>query len=117
MRLLATIKIYQIGYYANNKGDNNENLVTKTHILNNVDIAKGTVTEKKSLEIRQYLTILHLTVTKDLNNKLFISKYNSPNNAVEIDLNTLDQNNSKQFAINIDKLPYPNNNVSTNLIK
>lgn len=57
------------------------------------------------------------TVIKDLNNnKLYIKSYNSPNNAVEIDLNTLDQNNSKQFAIDIDKLPYPNNNISANLI-
>lgn len=41
------IKTVIIGYYANNKGDNNENLITKvTHIINNVDIAKGTVTKK-----------------------------------------------------------------------
>lgn len=37
------------------------------------------------------LIILHLKVIKDLNNnKLYIKSYNSPNNAVEIDLNTLD---------------------------
>ncbi|MFV9958206.1 MAG: linear amide C-N hydrolase [Francisella endosymbiont of Hyalomma scupense] len=36
------IKTVIIEYYANNKGDNNENLITKvTHIINNVDIAKG----------------------------------------------------------------------------
>lgn len=41
------IKTVILGYYANNKGDNNENLITKvTHIINNVDIAKETVTKK-----------------------------------------------------------------------
>lgn len=84
------IKTVIIGYYANNKGDNNENLITKvTHIINNVDIAKGTVTKK--LGNQTMLIILHLKVIKDLNNnKLYIKSYNSPNNAVEIDLNTLD---------------------------
>ncbi|MBK2110663.1 choloylglycine hydrolase family protein [Francisella tularensis subsp. novicida FSC159] len=110
------IKTAILGYYANNKGDNNENLVTKvTHILNNVDITKGTVTEK--LGNQTMFDHTAFTVIKDLNNnKLYIKSYNSPNNAVEIDLNTLDQNNSKQFAIDIDKLPYPNNNISANLI-
>ncbi|APC91299.1 MULTISPECIES: choloylglycine hydrolase family protein [Francisella] len=111
------IKTAILGYYANNKGDNNENLVTKvTHILNNVDIAKGTVVDNLGNQTMFDHTIF--TVIKDLNNnKLYIKSYNSPNNAVEIDLNTLDQNNSKGFAIDIDKLPYPNNNITANLIK
>ncbi|MDE4940302.1 linear amide C-N hydrolase, partial [Francisella tularensis subsp. holarctica] len=82
------IKTAILRYYAKNKCDNNENLVTKvTHILNNVDITKGTVTEKLGNQTMFEHTAF--TVIKDLNNnKLYIKSYNSPNKAVEIDLNT-----------------------------
>lgn len=110
------IKTEILGYYANNKGDNQENLVSKvTHILNNVDITKGTVVEKDGNNMVFDHTAF--TVIKDLsNNKLYVKAYNRPNDVAIIDLNTLIKDNAKAFAIDISKLPYPDNNITNKII-
>lgn len=111
------IKTAVLSYYANIKGDKNESLVSKvTHILNTVDIAKGTVVEKMNNKAMYDHTAF--TVAKDLNNnKLYITTYNHPNNPVMIDLNTLDSSNTKAFAKVLEKLPFPNNDITSELAK
>ena len=111
------VRTAAIAYYANNKSPkDDDNLVSKvTHILHNVDIPKGVVADeiqnKKMFDHTAYVVI------KDLNNnKLYITTYNKPNNPVIIDLNTLDKDNTKSFDIILEKLPFPNNDITNKLV-
>ncbi|WP_150466524.1 linear amide C-N hydrolase [Francisella sp. SYW-9] len=112
------VRTAAIGYYSNNHAPKNDaDLVSKvTHILHNVDIAKGVVAEnlkgKKMFDHTAYVVI------KDLNNnKLYISTYYHPNDPVVVDLNTLDKDKSKGFDIVLEKLPFPNNDITNALVK
>lgn len=110
------VRTAAIGYYSNNHAPKNDvNLVSKvTHVLHNVDIAKGVAAEhlkgKKMFDHTAYVVI------KDLNNnKLYISTYYHPNDPVVVDLNTLDKDNSKGFDIVLEKLPFPNTDITNKL--
>ncbi|AIT09020.1 choloylglycine hydrolase [Candidatus Francisella endociliophora] len=112
------VRTAAIAYYANNKApENDDNLISKvTHILHNVDIPKGVVADE--LQGKKMFDHTAYVVIKDLNdNKLYISTYNHPNNPVVVDLNTLDKDNTKGFDIVLEKLPFPNNDISNTLVK
>ncbi|MED7819236.1 MULTISPECIES: linear amide C-N hydrolase [unclassified Francisella] len=112
------VRVAAIGYYANNKApENDADLVSKvTHILHNVDIPKGVVADE--LQGKKMFDHTAYVVIKDLNdNKLYISTYNHPNNPVVVDLNTLDKDNSKGFDIILEKLPFPNNDITNKLVE
>ncbi|MED7788141.1 linear amide C-N hydrolase [Francisella sp. 19X1-34] len=112
------VRTAAIGYYSNNYAPKNDaDLVSKvTHILHNVDIAKGVVAE--NLNSKKMFDHTAYVVIKDLNNnKLYISTYYHPNNPVVVDLNTLDKDNSKGFDIILEKLPFPNNDITNTLVK
>ena len=111
------VRTAAIGYYSNNKAPENDvDLVSKvTHILHNVDIAKGVVAEQ--LKDKMMFDHTAYVVIKDLNNnKLYISTYYHPNDPVVVDLNTLDEDNSKGFDIVLEKLPFPNNDITDKLV-
>nr|WP_255321732.1 hypothetical protein [Francisella halioticida] len=111
------LQFHGVLYYSNNKAPNNDaDLVSKvTHILHNVDIAKGVVADqlqgKKMFDHTAYVVIKNLN-----NNKLYISTYYHPNDPVVVDLNTLDKDNSKGFDIVLEKLAFPNNDITNALV-
>ena len=109
------VKTAVIGYYANEKGPKDESTVSRIkHILNNVDIAKGTVAEKFGNKTMFDHTAY--TVIKDqTDNKLYITSYDHPNTPAEIDLNKLDSEGKKAFDVNISDLPFPNNDITSKL--
>ena len=112
------VRTAAIAYYANNKAPKSDNnLVSKvTHVLHNVDIPKGVVGDE--LQGKKVFDHTAYVVAKDLNNnKLYITTYNHPNNPVMIDLNTLDSNNTKAFAKVLEKLPFPSNDITSELAK
>jgi len=104
-----------LGYYANEKGPKGESTVSRIkHILNNVDIAKGTVVEK--FDGKTMFDHTAYTVIKDqTDNKLYVTSYDHPNTPAEIDLNKLDSENKKEFDMNISDLPFPNNDITSKL--
>lgn len=109
------VKTAVLGYYANEKGPKDESTVSRIkHILNNVDITKGTVIE--TFDGKTMFDHTAYTVIKDqTDNKLYVISYDHPNTPVEIDLNKLDREGKKGFGVNISDLPFPNIDITSKL--
>ena len=109
------VKMAVLGYYANQKGPKDESTVSRVkHILNNVDIAKGTVVEK--FDGKTMFDHTAYTVIKDqTGNKLYVTSYDHPNTPAEIDLNKLDSEGKKKFDVNISDLPFPDSDITSKL--
>lgn len=109
------IKTAALGYYSNLKGPKDESAVDKiTHVLNNVDIPKGAVVETLG-DQKMYDHTAYTVVKDQTDNKLYLRTYNNINTPVMINLNALDKSYSKAFAINMDNLKYPNNDITNTL--
>ena len=85
------------------------------HLLNNVDIPKGvsrtTVGNKVVSDYTQWVNL------KDLeNNRMKIASYSSRTNYIEIDLNQVFKS-GRSMAWVVDELPYPNNDVTSELLE
>lgn len=85
------------------------------HILNNVDVLKGTSISKEGKTTASDWT--QWTAIKDLtNNKFKIGTYLHRTNYVEFDLNRLFATN-KQMSWKVDDLPYSNGDVTAQVMK
>tara|TARA_B110000977_G_scaffold182338_1_gene243891 strand:- start:163 stop:417 length:255 start_codon:yes stop_codon:yes gene_type:complete len=83
--------------------------------LHNVDIAKGTIVSK--VDGKNEYDHTAYVVIKDLNKGVMhLTSYDRPLNSVEININTLDNNNAKYFYKNIDDLDYPNKDITNSFI-
>lgn len=85
------------------------------HILNNVDIPKGAITATENGKVIPDYT--QWVAIKDIsNNQFYFSDYNHRLNYVKIDLNKVFAG-SKSFAITLDNVNYPSNDITANLVK
>lgn len=85
------------------------------HILNNVDIPKGAITASEGAKVIPDYT--QWVALKDIShNQFYFSDYNHRLTYVKIDLNQVFAE-SKPFAIAIDKLNYPSNDITASLTK
>lgn len=85
------------------------------HILNNVDIPKGAITASDDGKVipdyTQWIAI------KDLShNQFYFADYNHRLNYVKIDLDKIFAE-SKPFAVTVDKVNYPSNDISATFVK
>ena len=85
------------------------------HLLNNVDIPKGvsrtTVDKQVVSDYTQWVNL------KDLaNNRMKIASYSSRTNYIEIDLNKVFKS-GKSIVWVVDELPYPNNDLTAQLLE
>lgn len=108
------IKTYILASYNHKDKLKNEDLVTRAaHILDNVDIPKGTYgkASDENFHHSAYTTIRDLN-----NNKLYIRTYNHPEQPININLNKLDNAGTSAFIKSLSKLPYPKSDISEQLI-
>jgi penicillin V acylase-like amidase (Ntn superfamily) len=88
----------------------NESVQLVGHILNNVDIPKGVVAEHAGKEA--LLDYTQWVAIKDISHNIFyFSDYDHRLSYVKIDLNTI-FSQKKAFALPIEKLVYPSNDVT-----
>lgn len=110
------VKTTFLAYYADKAKNASEAISLTDHILNSIDIPKGVVSSidngSKQSDYTQWVAI------KDLNhNQLYFADYNHRTNFLTINLDSLITQNSKSFALPINKLAYPNNDITTSLLK
>jgi penicillin V acylase-like amidase (Ntn superfamily) len=111
-RFVRQAYLRQFAYKANN---GTEALQLVGHLLNNVDIPVGVArsTDGKNT-VSDYTQWINL---KDLkNNRMKITNYANRTNFVEIDLNQIFKS-GKSKTWQIDKLPYPKNDLTAELLK
>lgn len=85
------------------------------HILNNVDIPKGAITANENGKVIPDYT--QWVAIKDIShNQFYFSDYNHRLNYVKIDLNKVFAE-SKPFAITLDNVNYPSNDITASLVK
>lgn len=102
--------------YSDTPANEQEAVTLTTHILDTVDIPKGAVSSKGAdgkihSDTTQWVTIKDLT-----NNVWYFSDYDHRGTFVKIDISKLN-NQSKAFAMPLDKIQYPVNDITTSLIK
>ncbi len=85
------------------------------HLLNNVDRPEGGSRSTAGKEVvSDYTQCVNL---KDLkNNRMKIANYSNRTNYIEIDLNQV-FTSGKSMAWAVDQLPYPNNDITSQLLK
>ncbi|MEN9946840.1 MAG: hypothetical protein RLZZ293_1226 [Pseudomonadota bacterium] len=109
------VKTTFLNYFSNKPNNANEAVNLIDHILNNVDIPIGAISSNqnghKISDYTQWVAIKNLH-----NNQLIFSDYDHRTNFVTIDLDQLIKNN-KQLIIPIGNISYPNNNITTQLIR
>jgi choloylglycine hydrolase len=111
-RFVRATYLRHFAYQPANSGD----AISLTgHILDNVDIPMGVArsTDGKQV-VSDYTQWINL---KDLkNNKMKIANYASRTNFIEIDLNQMFKSGKTKSWL-VDKLPYPQNDLTAELLK
>lgn len=110
-RFVRATYLKQFAYQPNNSGDA---IQLAGHLLNNVDIpvgvARSTDGKQVSSDYTQWVNL------KDLkNNRMKIANYANRTNYIEIDLNRVFQA-GKTMTWLIDKLPYPKNDLTSEIL-
>ena len=102
-------------YFSNKPNNSAEAIQLVDHLLNNVDIPVGVA---RSTDGKQVVSDYTQWVTlKDLkNNRLKITNYANRTNFIELDLNQVFKT-GKSMTWPIDKLPYPQNDLTAQLLK
>ena len=111
-RFLRQTYLKQFAYKTNNSVDA---LQLAGHLLNNVDIplgvARSTDGKQTISDFTQWINL------KDLNNnRMKIANYSNRTNYIEIDLNQVFESGQSKVWL-IDKLPYPKNDLTAELLK
>jgi choloylglycine hydrolase len=111
-RFVRAVYLSQFAYQPNESADASQLMA---HLLNNVDIPKGVSRSSAGNEVvSDYTQWVNL---KDLkNNRMKIANYSSRTNYIEIDLNQV-FTSGKSMAWAVDQLPYPNNDITSQLLK
>lgn len=111
-RFVRQAYLKQFAYKANNSVDA---LQLAGHLLNNVDIPVGVARSTDGKQVfSDYTQWINL---KDLkNNRMKITNYANRTNFIEIDLNQVFKS-GKAKTWQIDKLPYPQNDLTAELLK
>ena len=111
-RFVRATYLRQFAYQPNESADASQLMA---HLLNNVDIPKGISRSTAGKQIvSDYTQWVNL---KDLkNNRMKIANYSSRTNYIEIDLNQVFKS-GKSMEWMVDQLPYPNNDITSQLLK
>lgn len=109
------VRATYLKYFADKPNNSSEAIQLVDHLLNNVDIPIGVA---RSTDGKQVVSDYTQWVTlKDLkNNRLKIANYANRTNFIELDLNQVFKT-GKSMAWPIDKLPYPQNDLTAQLLK
>ncbi len=111
-RFVREVYLKQFAYQPNNSGDA---MQLADHLLNNVDIPVGVARSTDGKQVfSDYTQWVNL---KDLkNNRMKIANYANRTNFIEIDLNQVFKS-GKSMTWLIDKLPYPQNDLTAELLR
>lgn len=102
--------------YSDKPTNGQEAVTLTTHILDTVDIPKGAVSSKDA-NGKIYSDTTQWVAIKDLTNSVwYFSDYDHRGTFVKIDLTKLDKQ-SKAFALPLDKIQYPVNDITASLVK
>ncbi|MBX9599106.1 MAG: linear amide C-N hydrolase [Burkholderiales bacterium] len=102
--------------YSDKPANEQEAISLTTHILDTVDIPKGAVSSKDA-DGTIYSDTTQWVAIKDLSNNLwYFSDYDHRGTFVKIDINKLDKH-SKGFALPLEKIQYPVNDITASLVK
>lgn len=109
------VKTAFLAHYADKPEDAAQAISQVDHILNNVDIPKGAVVSMESNV--PYSDYTQWVALKDLNhNQFYIANYDHRTNFAKIDFNSL-INTNKPLSIEVDKIVYPTNDITTAFAK
>ena len=104
------VKTSYLKYFAKQPQNSIEAVQQVDHLLNNVDISNGSVTEANGGHIMDEVT--QWIVLKDLsNNQLYLSDYNHRTNFAQNDLNEVFKL-AKPMKININNIAYPTSKIN-----
>jgi choloylglycine hydrolase len=110
------VKMAVLAYYSSASPLKETTVSKVSHILHNVDIAKGTIVSKVDGK-NEYAHTAYVVI-KDLNKGVMtLTSYDSHLNSIKININTLDKNHVKYFDKSIDDLAYPNKDISKSFMK
>ena len=109
------VRATYLNYFAYQPNGSDDAVQLMAHLLNNVDIPKGvsrmTAGNKVVSDYTQWVNL------KDLeNNRMKIADYSNRTNYIEIDLNQVFES-GKSLSWPVDQLPYPSNDMTSQLLK